>query len=199
MRRRDDHDRRLVRRDLPPAIRPGLHCGGWFQGVKWGGAVVFPRPSGRGSIAAAGAARMSWTYRIFPRPSGRGSIAAMVSCTSPVATIRLPPAIRPGLHCGAGLLVREDIAARLPPAIRPGLHCGSDEDVEKAKQLQLPPAIRPGLHCGTDQQKAQIKTMQDFPRPSGRGSIAAPCRRASTRTPSASFPRPSGRGSIAAA
>ena len=89
---------RLV--ELPPAIRPGLHCGGdWVlsqlaigfasPGHQAGAPLrppdgrsssdepeAFPRPSGRGSIAAL-APRVVTTVPVsFPRPSGRGSIAA---------------------------------------------------------------------------------------------------------------------------
>ena len=38
---------------LPPAIRPGLHCGGYgFMSLVGFAVISFPRPSGRGSIAA---------------------------------------------------------------------------------------------------------------------------------------------------
>ncbi len=37
---------------------------------------------------------------------------------------------------------------RLPPAIRPGLHCGVEQTDADTYDLNLPPAIRPGLHCG---------------------------------------------------
>ena len=87
---------------LPPAIRPGLHCGGW--------------------AARAHHAR----YFHFPRPSGRGSIAAVPGIGQCGQLITLPPAIRPGLHCGrTGARPGIMAAARLPPAIRPGLHCGT--------------------------------------------------------------------------
>ena len=39
--------------------------------------------------------------------------------------------------------------------------------------LWLPPAIRPGLHCGSDEDIKRAEELRDFPRPSGRGSIAA--------------------------
>ena len=66
---------------LPPAIRPGLHCG-------------------------AAVRSFSVTLRLaFPRPSGRGSIAALIPMGRAWIDDRLPPAIRPGLHCGRlGLL-----------------------------------------------------------------------------------------------
>ena len=47
------------------------------------------------------------------------------------------------------------VAFGLPPAIRPGLHCG--DPVWNADRLMrlLPPAIRPGLHCGWEQHPAR--------------------------------------------
>ena len=183
---------------LPPAIRPGLHCGGGIKdalsapfraspghqagaplrlgGVECGpfAAVVFPRPSGRGSIAATRRCRRPTCSACFPRPSGRGSIAArsgwpacrVLRPASPghqagaplrlrVHLVRLgsvdalPPAIRPGLHCGTPSLSNRPNRASLPPAIRPGLHCGLDHMRCQVSHPQLPPAIRPGLHCGS--------------------------------------------------
>ena len=185
--------------------------------------VSFPRPSGRGSIAAtshtaarwgagrpspghqAGAPlrqrrrRPSWSWPAhFPRPSGRGSIAARGRGPCRGRRRQLPPAIRPGLHCGGAARSFVDfVGGDLPPAIRPGLHCGAAANGEDS------------IYGG-------------FPRPSGRGSIAATTARTTTRWgvsaspghqagaplrhPSAGqssstpthFPRPSGRGSIAA-
>ena len=63
----------------------------------------------------------------------------------------LPPAIRPGLHCGGEFPLFEAAQCEcLPPAIRPGPHCG-DETIEPGafNKTLLPPAIRPGLHCGS--------------------------------------------------
>ncbi len=63
----------------------------------------------------------------------------------------------------------------LPPAIRPGLHCGStDKTGAVTLSDELPPAIRPGLHCGVPVEIVVGPLTRDFPRPSGRGSIAAP-------------------------
>jgi hypothetical protein len=134
---------------LPPAIRPGLHCGHHE-----------PAPAPR--CASPG-------HQAAPLPRG---VAAL--------SYHLPPAIRPGLHCFGG--------SRLPPAIRPGLHCGR----------RLPPATCRGSIAAvvTDaaspghQAGAPLRRNLAFPRPSGRGSIAA--------ERSGLFPRPSGRGSIAA-
>ncbi len=160
---------------LPPAIRPGLHCGGWTVG----GATTCP-PSSPGHQAGA-------PLRPSATTSGR------------MARRRLPPAIRPGLHCGSTCTTSTPSQdGGLPPAIRPGLHCGTGTPavletlrapspghqagaplrlschpkqftgataspghqagaplrpgaVEPDQLLHdgLPPAIRPGLHCGT--------------------------------------------------
>jgi hypothetical protein len=186
------HCRRLRCRaghGLPPAIRPGLHCGvdmrararRRHQGCR------FPRPSGRGSIAADSSyaddscTASEWTSTgttcpgelNFPRPSGRGSIAAIRRMRSGRASRWpspglhcsvddfLPPAIRPGLHCGDPPTGHRRVPG-LPAAIRPGLHCGSEGAGTSPSGLggTSPGHQAPGLHCG-------------FPRPSGRGSIAA--------------------------
>ena len=215
--------------------------------------VSFPRPSGRGSIAAtshtaarwgagrpspghqAGAPlrqrrrRPSWSWPAhFPRPSGRGSIAATGRPAHRRRTTQLPPAIRPGLHCGdivqgtrtptlrgfprpsgrgsiaasstssawaspqssspghqAGAPLRPSTSRRcpatphdLPPAIRPGLHCGDGDAADRLGTWDpLPPAIRPGLHCGDDGEADYTLGGATFPRPSGRGSIAAVSRK----------------------
>ncbi len=114
-------------RDLPPAIRPGLHCG-----------------VARRSRAARSAAG-------FPRPSGRGSIAARRGGSACRSGRRLPPAIRPGLHCGPWMF--SNTSATSPAFPRPsgqGLHCGTPSTSGVASHgTPLPPAIRPGLHCGS--------------------------------------------------
>ena len=62
----------------------------------------------------------------------------------------------------------------LPPAIRPGLHCGATANGQASITGGLPPAIRPGLHCGVLAIAEFNACASSFPRPSGRGSIAAP-------------------------
>ena len=138
------------RRHLPPAIRPGLHCGELerLSFDRWGS--NFPRPSGRGSIAATGRRR-----------------SAATRCV-------LPPAIRPGLHCGhphtprrkhdhdtspghqAGAPLRR-LAGVVHGCARhrssPGHQAGAPlRHIGERHILNhgcgLPPAIRPGLHCG---------------------------------------------------
>ena len=259
---------------LPPAIRPGLHCGGARHRPMrtahhpspghQAGAPLRPHrsPSGHhgcGTSSPGHQAGAPLRHGVrpslrdqsvtFPRPSGRGSIAACLPpdsvvrwpCASPGhqagAPLRpgqraqrrshghhLPPAIRPGLHCGEkrGHGRRPARPPRLPPAIRPGLHCGGPvAHFDHAKRYfprpsgrgsiaatrprrgaggsgRLPPAIRPGLHCGNDRRQCRRHAGRDFPRPSGRGSIAASGTEPHGRA-GRSFPRPSGRGSIAAA
>ena len=140
----------------------------------------------------------------------------------PVSLI-LPPAIRPGLHCG----LYENPATSARPSPSPGHQAGAPLRRHAAElrpePLQLlPPAIRPGLHCGTnDYDGARLRRPSspghqagaplrlahvvehvgegvDFPRPSGRGSIAASTHIFQVSNGGAVFPRPSGRDSIAA-
>ena len=162
-------------RALPPAIRPGLHCGAdqlddyptghWSSPGHQAGAPLRLVRAGHRTTAGAtspghqAGAPLRLLPRVdrqrhtpaFPRPSGRGSIAA---------------------RC-----FRADASAspsQLPPAIRPGLHCGTNSAWRSAAlQVPLPPAIRPGLHCGDAIHNAQLRRSTNFPRPSGRGSIAA--------------------------
>ena len=114
-----------------------------------GGAVLdemggFPRPSGRGSIAARLTTAPVTHCRCFPRPSGRGSIAAYLAADHPDKGIDLPPAIRPGLHCGKSRWNAIAAVARLPPAIRPGLHCG--HSIVQDRFPGIPPS--PGHQAG---------------------------------------------------
>ncbi len=159
---------------LPPAIRPGLHCG---------------MPSGSRSVG-------------FSRASPGHQAGAPLRHKSPalIETLEsgLPPAIRPGLHCGAfarSPLVgagtsfprpsgRGSIAATTPPALCRTL-------------ARLPPAIRPGLHCGD----VTGTIWPGKPRTSPGHQAGAPLRRLPGLRRDggrARFPRPSGRGSIAA-
>ena len=159
---------------LPPAIRPGLHCGDAEWGCLAASAVGFPRPSGRGSIAARRTTHSAdSTAPSFPRPSGRGSIAAPGRGSPPSTTSRLPPAIRPGLHCGVA-----------PP--RGGM----------GGAARFPRPSGRGSIAATARVMG-CSAKRAFPRPSGRGSIAAPSP-SWRRTRSEAFPRPSGRGSITA-
>ena len=110
---------------LPPAIRPGLHCGNKEHGA--GGRHVLSSPGHQAGAPLRQhlTAHLIHQMSTFPRPSGRGSIAALRASTGTIRTRR-----------------------RLPPAIRPGLHCGASEDYLRGEYIELPPAIRPGLHCG---------------------------------------------------
>ena len=170
--RRDWHHREPVQ--LPPAIRPGLHCGKWHCG------------SGRLRRSAS------------PGHQAGAPLRQGVGKRGHPGRQRLPPAIRPGLHCGASLIASasyssrsfprpsgrgsiaagqaytlRQVGANLPPAIRPGLHCGPRLGVEELTNEHLPPAIRPGLHCGRRCLDRSRNISPYFPRPSGRGSIAA--------------------------
>ena len=188
-----------VRPGLPPAIRPGLHCGvldhvrcqiGHLAspghqagaplrprhrpGARHLRAHFFPRPSGRGSIAAlCDRGAVAPCCATFPRPSGRGSIAAPHRGTRAAALADFP---RPS---GRGSIAAP--SWRFPPR----------------STRTLPPAIRPGLHCGYERNLDIGGKLVDFPRPSGRGSIAASAAVRSSIS-ACIFPRPSGRGSIAA-
>ena len=136
---------------LPPAIRPGLHCGdgGRVQPATHG--AGFPRPSGRGSIAASWAAARTRSSRRFPRPSGRGSIAA-----PSVRSITWPRQFFPR-PSGRGSIAAPTAPRRSTghAATSPGHQAGAPLRRVAARQLgrrhdaRLPPAIRPGLHCGT--------------------------------------------------
>ena len=94
--------------------------------------------------------RPSWSWPAhFPRPSGRGSIAATGRPAHRRRTTQLPPAIRPGLHCGS----RSRTLPGSSPSASPGHQAGAplrqvDERVTLPVEPFLPPAIRPGLHCG---------------------------------------------------
>ena len=209
---------------LPPAIRPGLHCGKDIIQATKAGAGAFPRPSGQGSIAARTSSRQRRQEQepspghqagaplrrvgpvgvhprreLFPRPSGRGSIAAPTSSTTTRRGIGLPLAIRPGLHCGSFALVIELQLVRLPPAIRPGLHCGYFPELTDNGTPPPSPGHQAGAPLRHDAFEPTLQRRHhSIPRPSGRGSIAARIPRGSRRRSRCRFPRPSGRGSIAA-
>ena len=162
-------------------------------------------------------------FSFFPRPSGRGSIAAPTTTTAPDSGAHLPPAIRPGLHCGfpavvvvssgwpaspghqagAPLRRREGRGpgvkrAGLPPAIRPGLHCGGASHGGYPGALVASPGHQAGAPLRLAHVVEHVGEGVDFPRPSGRGSIAASTHIFQVSNGGAVFPRPSGRGSIAA-
>ena len=236
-------------RYLPPAIRPGLHCGVPPAGFGREMAMRFPRPSGRGSIAArststtalprspsspghqAGAPlrRETWPWsKTGSAPSSSPGHQAGAPLRRPGRPFRprealLPPAIRPGLHCGdpaapwrwwvgspspghqAGAPLRPWVccSSLLSVPSSPGHQAGAPlrpliDSFDDTHESDLPPAIRPGLHCGNDRRQCRRHAGRDFPRPSGRGSIAASGTEPHGRA-GRSFPRPSGRGSIAAA
>ena len=234
---------------LPPAIRPGLHCG---LRTLWSMSARVSTSPGHQAGAPLRRRPISSRFRTVARSSPGHQAGAPLRRSAQRgrrgSSWLLPPAIRPGLHCGNaesdGMLGHE---GRLPPAIRPGLHCGVPAVVVVSsgwpaspghqagaplrrregrgpgvKRAGLPPAIRPGLHCGGashggypgalvaspgHQAGAPLRLAHvvehvgegvDFPRPSGRGSIAASTHIFQVSNGGAVFPRPSGRDSIAA-
>ena len=126
---------------------------------------------------------------IFPRPSGRGSIAATCGTQTALMCFCLPPAIRPGLHCGLRPTSgHSQTQSRLPPAIRPGLHCGCGGHPGGPCDCdRLPPAIRPGLHCGTP---GELRTVADLLASPGH-QAGAPLRPSGARNTSSSVIPPS--------
>ena len=93
--------------------------------------------------------RLALVNSNFPRPSGRGSIAA----TSPTGHRRvgliLPPAIRPGLHCGSeGAGTALATASYFPRPSGRGSIAAEGPEGDTTSLGELPPAIRSGLHCG---------------------------------------------------
>ena len=137
--------RGAVLRDLPPAIRPGLHCG-YERNLDIGGKLVdFPRPSGRGSIAASAAVRSSISACIFPRPSGRGSIAAHTAALPSTEAGRPSPGHQAGAPLRLAGLERLHVQGEpLPPAIRPGLHCGGGMNETTETQWASSPGHQAG-------------------------------------------------------
>ena len=115
--------------------------------------LAFPRPSGRGSIAASPRSRHD-RHRSTSSPGHQAGAPLRPGYETPEPLGRPRWTTSPGHQAGAPLrrghvmnLINNDEA--LPPAIRPGLHCGvfRDGTVQRLKGW-LPPAIRPGLHCG---------------------------------------------------
>ena len=155
---------------LPPAIRPGLHCGPGVGIVAPDSCVTSPGHQAGAPLRhrVDGVPPSQWVH--FPRPSGRGSIAASSSVNHHHRDSWLPPAIRPGLHCGRAIETVAVIPASPFPrpsgrgsiaARRGGSACRSGR--------RLPPAIRPGLHCGPWMFSNTSATSPAFPRPSGQG------------------------------
>ena len=133
----------------------------------------FPRPSGRGSIAAPRGRRTAAGCGTFPRPSGRGSIAARCRAERPTHRRGLPPAIRPGLHCGT----LPGRATNAQTGTSPGHQAGAPlRHVARRVLCDLAPSS-PGHQAGAplrpDPADLLALPHDDFPRPSGRGSIAA--------------------------
>ena len=159
---------------LPPAIRPGLHCGAVADVEGRAVAAGFPRPSGRGSIAATPARKVGsvrctaspghqagaplrpglvWRRGGVQSPSPGHQAGAPLRRLGGVATscplFQLPPAIRPGLHCGGSALRCGDSGVcGFPRPSGRGSIAASSAALSSEHQSELPPAIRPGLHCG---------------------------------------------------
>ena len=132
---------------LSTASRPWPHCGHDAPGGL-AMSLSFPRPQGRGPIAAAGARAARRPVRPFPRPQGRGPIAAFrLVPTSyqakpfprpqgrgPIAAghdhapaqteLSLSTASRPWPHCGVNFPGGVFLAGGLSTASRPWPHCG---------------------------------------------------------------------------
>ncbi len=63
-----------------------------------GRSVSYPRPSGRGSIEANSLTASSTRLKYYPRPSGRGSIEAVELSRTLPAVVGLSTSIRTWLH-----------------------------------------------------------------------------------------------------
>ena len=85
---------------LPPAIRPGLHCGIACADVSVRDHIASPGHQAGAPLRRPQLVEPCDVGADFPRPSGRGSIAAPPVRSTATPGTYLPPAIRPGLHCG---------------------------------------------------------------------------------------------------
>ena len=218
MRRSERSERRL-----PPAIRPGLHCGSAGLPSSSSRSPASPGHQAGAPLRPRHPERVDPEDGCFPRPSGRGSIAAEHEQRLASGARRLPPAIRPGLHCGAdgplpfhcngGTFPRPSGRGSIAAWVRawagsswvaasPGHQAGAPLRPLtgwgfRLEGLQLPPAIRPGLHCGDPVWNAD--RLMRLPSPGHQAG--APLRLlhvGAAPRPRHPFPRPSGRGSIAA-
>ena len=164
---------RSARSGLSTASRPWPHCGmlpvSRFPGR---GRDCFPRPQGRGPIAAQGPAR--------PR-AGRA----------------LSTASRPWPHCGTCSRKQHVLPSKLSTASRPWPHCGAN--VRATSRADNPPfhglkAVAPlRLFASMKQSEGAgsfhgLKAVAPLRQPLAAGGVELP----------AVFPRPQGRGPIAA-
>ncbi len=135
---------------LPPAIRPGLHCGIACADVSVRDHIASPGHQAGAPLRRPQLVEPCDVGADFPRPSGRGSIAA-----PPVRSTATP-------------------GTYLPPAIRPGLPCG---DVPFTTLTAGLADASPGHQAGAPLRHREwgnpVGCILGFPRPSGRGSIAA--------------------------
>ena len=137
---------------LPPAIRPGLHCGNGGAVVEAEQRRVFPRPSGRGSIAAVPSGWRGWGGR---------------------------PA-SPGHQAGAPLRLGRWLLRCLCWCSSPGHQAGAplrrELDVRHTARRAASPGHQAGAPLRRSDRRADVGRAGGFPRPSGRGSIAAHAR-----------------------
>ena len=117
-----------------------------------------------------------------PRPSGRGSVAAFAAIRCTTEHEPPSPAIRPGLRCGQAIGLGIGCWLCPSPAIRPGLRCGRITSSSRSSA----PTTLPGHQAGAPLRQLHHPLLLcdrvPPPRPSGRGSVAAP-RRHRTRPP----------------
>ena len=162
---------------LPPAIRPGLHCGFSCFVAEPVANVVFPRPSGRGSIAASRSSPTAPSARSFPRPSGRGSIAARWRCgrggcaTWPSPGHQAGAPLRPKL----GEKVRQ-LSGLFPRPSGRGSIAALPAGWRSWYIRRPSPGHQAGAPLRPLSPPRQWARSSSLPQPSGRGSIAA-CRR----------------------
>ena len=210
---------------LSTAERPWLHCGVDAQG-RVGHVVDCPRPKGRGSIAAGRGAgsRSPGTYprpkdrgsiaaassrrpcrdghRRYPRPKGRGSIAASRPSTGPRARCTRYPRPKGRGSIAAdqkkrGCWPRRTAAIHGRKAVAPLRQAGGfDRGRTGRPTIHGRKAVAPLRRTSTRIGAPALN--RSYPRPKGRGSIAAPRRAAHTWTPAHRLSTAEGRGSSAA-
>ena len=158
---------------LSPAIRPGLRCGGAGRVEHGDPETVSPRPSGRGSVAAAVLLHAAGVLTsTLPGHQAGAPLRQPGSAGRHTRTVQLSPAIRPGLRCGQVV----------PPQI-PTIDGSPRPSGRGSVAAKRPcPAVTrwnplPGHQAGAplrpwcDDRLGSAHG--DSPRPSGRGSVAA--------------------------
>ena len=184
---------------LPPAIRPGLHCGPGVGIVAPDSCVTSPGHQAGAPLRhrVDGVPPSQWVH--FPRPSGRGSIAASSSVNHHHRDSWLPPAIRPGLHCGTlGNVTAPGEGETFPRPSGRGSIAAWRVGRGPHGARRASPGHQAGAPLRLDEGGQRVDQVGDFPRPSGRGSIAAPGCSATRRRRRPPSPGHQARGSIAA-